>query len=457
MHFWIIFVIIITLDQITKLLVQAFMNAGDSVAVLGDFLALSYILNPGAAFGFFAYQTNMFIIITVLVVVFIVFVNYKLPDYFFMMRTGLAFQLGGAVGNLVDRIRIGYVIDFIDFSIFPPIFNIADVAIVIGIFYFAVSLWGEGRQPVAAKKYLPAAYKKTNLRFRPFGYDYKEIEDYLMLIAGDIELFNLGREKIEEQLSKLRQELKEVREDHFDKKDQLQKAIDNIRDLKEKYYEDIKNIKVEEEERRLSYSEKTDAVRKEKIELSAEKKQLLLNRNKYESAVRITKNLLSTIYSLANTLPENAAKELEKQQKSADSIREKALQEKNDVEIEYNSFFEENRLLKEEFRRKKEIVEQNQKREESLKKALFISETAAQKIIDEARLEAELIKQEAEKEARRLMEEAQYQVDKIESETPEDDSKMQEQISDEKEAFKDEISGILKSFEEDRFIKDSGA
>ena len=103
-------------------------------------------MNPGAALGFFAYRTTFFIIITLIVALIILCYYYYLPPYYKLTRIGLAFQLGGAAGNLVDRIRVGYVIDFLNISFFPPIFNLADTAIVIGGIIFIYSLWKEGKK-----------------------------------------------------------------------------------------------------------------------------------------------------------------------------------------------------------------------------------------------------------------------------------------------------------------------
>ncbi len=58
-----------------------------------------------------------------------------------MLRFGLALQLGGALGNLIDRLRSSYVVDFIDFRIFPPVFNLADTAIVVGVGLFIIAFW----------------------------------------------------------------------------------------------------------------------------------------------------------------------------------------------------------------------------------------------------------------------------------------------------------------------------
>ncbi len=132
---------IIVLDQLSKLLVQEFMNQGQSIKILESFLYLTYLENPGAAFGILPYRTTLFILVTIAVMVFIFYYLRKLPSHYRLMRLGLTFMLAGAAGNLIDRLRIGYVIDFINLNFWPPVFNVADVAIVIGIIVFVYSFW----------------------------------------------------------------------------------------------------------------------------------------------------------------------------------------------------------------------------------------------------------------------------------------------------------------------------
>ena len=132
---------IIILDQFTKVLVQNFMYRGESVVLIQNFLSFTYLENPGAAFGIFPYRTTLFIIVTIAVIAFIFYYFRNLPQHYRLMRLGLALQLAGAVGNLVDRIRMGYVVDFINLSFWPPVFNVADVAIAVGIIVFVYSFW----------------------------------------------------------------------------------------------------------------------------------------------------------------------------------------------------------------------------------------------------------------------------------------------------------------------------
>ncbi len=132
---------IIIFDQLSKQLVVSMMELGQSITLIRNFLYLTYVRNPGAAFGMFPYQTAFFIAVTLVVVVLILYYYRYLSEDHRWMRLGLSLQLGGALGNLIDRITSAYVIDFINFTIWPPVFNLADAAIVTGIAVFLVAFW----------------------------------------------------------------------------------------------------------------------------------------------------------------------------------------------------------------------------------------------------------------------------------------------------------------------------
>jgi signal peptidase II len=133
--------LIIIADQLSKHFITSMLQAGESIPLIEGFLHLTFVRNPGAAFGMLPYQTIFFVIITVAVVLFIVYYYRLLSTDHRLLRFSLALLLGGAIGNLIDRLRTGYVVDFIDFKIWPPVFNIADSAIVIGIGLFLIAYW----------------------------------------------------------------------------------------------------------------------------------------------------------------------------------------------------------------------------------------------------------------------------------------------------------------------------
>lgn len=133
--------VIIVLDQATKLLVHSRMALHESIPVFPSFFQLTYIRNPGAAFGIFAgmdsgFRTTFFVLISIAALVFLGNLYLKIPRDSLMGRFSVSLIIGGAVGNLVDRIRFGEVVDFLDFFIGRhhwPAFNVADSAISVGV------------------------------------------------------------------------------------------------------------------------------------------------------------------------------------------------------------------------------------------------------------------------------------------------------------------------------------
>lgn len=134
MGFIIFALFIILLDQASKIYIQYNMHIGESIPVIEGIFHITYIENPYTAFGLFRYQTIFFLIAASISLILIILIYKKIifkKDPF--MYIPLTLVLGGAVGNLIDRVRIdGRVIDFIDFRIWP-VFNFADSAIVCGM------------------------------------------------------------------------------------------------------------------------------------------------------------------------------------------------------------------------------------------------------------------------------------------------------------------------------------
>ncbi|WP_378952087.1 signal peptidase II [Pelosinus sp. sgz500959] len=123
---------VIIIDQLSKNYIQTNMNIGMSIPVIQDIFHITYILNPGAAFGLFEHQTIFFVIIAVCMVLGAIYFYPRIPQPYRILRFGTGLMVGGAIGNVIDRIRTGYVVDFFDFRIWP-IFNIADMGIVCGV------------------------------------------------------------------------------------------------------------------------------------------------------------------------------------------------------------------------------------------------------------------------------------------------------------------------------------
>jgi signal peptidase II len=127
---FIIVTIILSVDQLTKFLVTKNLLYHQSIPVLKGVFHLTLTHNQGAAFGILKNQTPLFIFTSILAII-LIFLNLKHNKNRKSYNIFLSLILAGALGNLVDRVFFGYVIDFLDFRIWP-VFNIADSAISIG-------------------------------------------------------------------------------------------------------------------------------------------------------------------------------------------------------------------------------------------------------------------------------------------------------------------------------------
>jgi len=138
----VIAVLILVIDQISKQAVMTSLRPGESwnpVAALERWVSLTYVTNTGAAFGLFPEYGTIFMVIAVVVVVAIIFYYRHLPGEQWLVQASLGLQLGGALGNLLDRLRHGHVIDFIDFKIWP-VLNVADSSVFVGVVILALHL-----------------------------------------------------------------------------------------------------------------------------------------------------------------------------------------------------------------------------------------------------------------------------------------------------------------------------
>ncbi|MCZ7625811.1 MAG: signal peptidase II [Candidatus Methylomirabilota bacterium] len=148
MRFYAVALAVVALDQISKLWIQATIPLGHSIPLIPDFFAIVHVLNPGAAFGLLAAQAAgvrnpFFIGISLLAIGFILYYRHRRLDDHPLASLGLSLILGGAVGNLTDRLRIGMVVDFIDVHYYQyhwPAFNVADSGITIGVSLMMLTL-----------------------------------------------------------------------------------------------------------------------------------------------------------------------------------------------------------------------------------------------------------------------------------------------------------------------------
>ena len=146
---------IVVLDQATKALVKARLPLHESVTVIPGFFDLTHVRNTGAAFGMlnsmeFAYKPAVMVIIALAALAAVASYALTLPATQRIARFGLALILGGAVGNLIDRATMGYVIDFVDVywrGVHFWAFNVADSAITVGVVLMLLDVLGVGRVP----------------------------------------------------------------------------------------------------------------------------------------------------------------------------------------------------------------------------------------------------------------------------------------------------------------------
>jgi len=132
-------VIIIIIDQLTKLLTKQFMQEKESISVIGDILRLTYIKNPGMAFGIQIGGKLFYTIFASIACVIILVYFFRLRPENFWARFALVSILGGALGNLIDRFIYSEVVDFIDVRIIRwPVFNFADIAVSVGMIILIV-------------------------------------------------------------------------------------------------------------------------------------------------------------------------------------------------------------------------------------------------------------------------------------------------------------------------------
>ena len=146
--FLITLLLVVGLDQISKMYVISVMTLHSSHPVIDGFFNITYVRNPGAAFGFLANAAPMFrslflIVVSAAAIVMILWFLAKNKSAGMFLTFALSLILGGAVGNLLDRIRFGIVVDFLDFYIASwhwPAFNVADSAISVGAVLLIVEM-----------------------------------------------------------------------------------------------------------------------------------------------------------------------------------------------------------------------------------------------------------------------------------------------------------------------------
>ena len=141
--------VLVIMDQYSKLMVSLHIPLNYSVKVVEGFFSLTHIRNSGVAFGLFAsqqseYKALMFVSISTIAIIAILVIFHQTPKEKKMVQMGLVLIFSGAIGNLIDRVLHGEVIDFVDFFINRhhfPAFNIADSCITIGVTLMVIDLF----------------------------------------------------------------------------------------------------------------------------------------------------------------------------------------------------------------------------------------------------------------------------------------------------------------------------
>jgi signal peptidase II len=157
--------LIVALDQVTKALVDDFMTLHESRTIVEGLVRLTYVQNRGAAFGILSeaglpYQSLMFSVVSLLALLAIALYAWRMPVQSRLPQTALALVMGGAIGNLLDRARLGYVIDYVDVywgAHHWPAFNVADSAITVGVALLVLDILRNPQMDESAKPEIAAS------------------------------------------------------------------------------------------------------------------------------------------------------------------------------------------------------------------------------------------------------------------------------------------------------------
>lgn len=150
----VIIFLVFSIDQISKLIISNNINLNGSITVIRDFFNLTYVKNKGAAFGIFSSYTFIISIVSVLILLYLLYELFKSKKSDTLSSISLSFIIGGLLGNLYDRVFLGCVRDFFDFTIFNrgfAIFNVGDSFIVIGCILYIICVIMEVKHEIKSK------------------------------------------------------------------------------------------------------------------------------------------------------------------------------------------------------------------------------------------------------------------------------------------------------------------
>jgi len=150
--FWaLIIILIIAADQVSKFIISKNVDMGELIEIIRNFFYITYIRNKGAAWSIFQNGRYFFIVMTIFTSIVIIYLLLKSKNRIFSLS--LSFILGGAIGNLIDRIAVGSVVDFLEFHFWSyrfPVFNVADIFITTGTILLAYYLIFIYKEPTKA-------------------------------------------------------------------------------------------------------------------------------------------------------------------------------------------------------------------------------------------------------------------------------------------------------------------
>ena len=132
--------IIIIIDQLSKFLVKTNFELSQTLPLISNIFHLTYIHNSGAGFGILQQQRWVLIFVSIIVIGFILYYLDKINGKEILLQLLFGFILGGTIGNLIDRVIYGYVVDFLDFRVWP-VFNFADSFVTIGVIGLIIYFW----------------------------------------------------------------------------------------------------------------------------------------------------------------------------------------------------------------------------------------------------------------------------------------------------------------------------
>lgn len=137
-------IIFFLIDLISKIIIKESLFLGQSIKIINNFFNITYVRNTGAAFSILSKHTYLLVFVSIFIITLVLYYINKNKPKTKIEYISYSMILGGAVGNLYDRIVYGYVIDFLDFNIFGyeyPIFNLSDSFIFVGVIILSVYTW----------------------------------------------------------------------------------------------------------------------------------------------------------------------------------------------------------------------------------------------------------------------------------------------------------------------------